>query len=250
MKTVFTVMMFCISVSLLAQQKVEFVIEKGKVKSKNEKVISLNPNEEVTISVSNTANTEFGFLIQDKTSIVKRTQKDFERNQQLKSKDQKIELLKFDGDIKFSFLKGVDGEFTINFSTKPIETPPEASGNKLKETPPEQYSSGYIYYDAVKLLTPDKDSKKVIEFYAVKFPSSKDSIDTTSNKYLGRYLKNNWENFPKSAVVVTQSKVGKTQSSISKGISSLGGLDVTALSDGLAKFLVKRTKRRIEYCIL
>ncbi|MHA4811481.1 hypothetical protein ACX0G9_25500 [Flavitalea flava] len=113
------------------------------------------------------------------------------------------------------------------------------------------YQPGSAVYDALKLTDPTKvteeDFKKIIKFYvaegvpvgspaagidAVKGnPFLKDIINTT---YTGVLIK------PLDAAAESGSDI---LSSLS--LSSIGGLDVTQIADGLAKFLVKRTKEEL-----
>ena len=92
------------------------------------------------------------------------------------------------------------------------------------------YKNSTLYYDALALSEPG---------------ISRNDIDTIIRKYNITELE---ENKFLSKIFHLSSTAGRqalTNISIEQSISSLGGLDVTKYADGLAKFLVKRTKEEL-----
>lgn len=108
------------------------------------------------------------------------------------------------------------------------------------------YQPGSAVYDALKLadgpnLSQD-ELKRIVQFY---YPKG-DINDTTkamdslrSNPFIKSVLP-----VPQKQSVIGKSQDGKSLLS-SLSLSSIGGLDVTNIVDGLAKFLVKRAKEEL-----
>lgn len=110
------------------------------------------------------------------------------------------------------------------------------------------YMPGAAVYDALKLADnknlSEYEYKKIIKFY---FPA--EEIDDTAkanaaarkNPFLKKVIDS------KYTVKQTDKSIAESGNEILSGLSlsSIGGLDVTNLADGLAKFVVKRTKEEL-----
>jgi hypothetical protein len=122
--------------------------------------------------------------------------------------------------------------------------------NKGIQDEPKIYKAGSIIYDALKLadnknLT-EEDLKIIIKFY---FPDSTVANDSDaikavqSNLFLKTIINADYVAQLKRPEEVSAHGAEQILSSLS--FSSIGGLDVTNIADGLAKFLVKRTKEEL-----
>jgi hypothetical protein len=116
--------------------------------------------------------------------------------------------------------------FTLNYNA-PIKAGGDKSDGNNNE---EQYSAGYIYYDAMALLSnkiPDSTKLKIYKSYGYE--------GQPENKYL--------ESFYKLADEGAK-KIASQQVSIvgSPFLTNLGNTDVTKFAAGFARFLAERTK--------
>lgn len=104
-------------------------------------------------------------------------------------------------------------------------------------TPRSEYIPGYLLYDAIYIKENFKPGKsdtviaKILEFYGL----NKSNIH--ENKYL-QHLKVVWGD-------VQAFRLPEEIRSIPAMVSAVGGLDVTNIADGFAKFIVERTKREL-----
>lgn len=111
-----------------------------------------------------------------------------------------------------------------------------------------RYKPGFIFNDAVVLnnlkgvIHKAEDSaviRTILRFYQID-----DSTKLSVNKFLDNELKNAFDEIPE----VQKEDGGEIQNAtdgITSVISSIGGLDVTNIADGFAKFIVKRTKEEL-----
>ncbi|MGC4037200.1 MAG: hypothetical protein QM764_14675 [Chitinophagaceae bacterium] len=108
------------------------------------------------------------------------------------------------------------------------------------------YHAGYPYYDALFLANEKNDpktQKTIIAHYAGNDTLRDSEIDSIlkNNVYLNDY----WTKLKIVRLKNVQQQNGKLPISFSSITSSIGGIDVTNIADGLAKFLVKRTKQEL-----
>lgn len=140
------------------------------------------------------------------------------------------------------FFIEVDGKtFTTLFKLKTIVTTPPItlpSPNPLPivalSTKGKLYKPGYLLYDALYIkenLKEDSVIREILKFYGIK-----SSTDLADNQYLKSVIPD------KFITAHSGDKIGKMTSSI---FSSVGNLDVTNFADGLAKFIVNRTKQEL-----
>ena len=112
---------------------------------------------------------------------------------------------------------------------------------------PDNYKYGSVYYDALYLADTTNKAQtqlKILAYYAgLKQTSGFEEIKLAldSNEFLKNYLKLIEPGLPERIVAGQQNN--NPLSSLS--LSSIGGLDVTNIADGFAKFLVKRTKEEL-----
>jgi len=153
--------------------------------------------------------------------------------------------IKSDRIISFMNEEGIptgDEFFFIQIDDKPVCGPFKISGPGNNDDDERQrsleYNPGYLFYDALELnkLKNNTDSrsiaviKKILSFYEIK-----NTDDLKANPFLATI-------FPD---VFKRGGVQSTGGGVSSIISSVGGLDVTNIADGLAKFLVKRAKQEL-----
>lgn len=96
------------------------------------------------------------------------------------------------------------------------------------------YNPGYLLYDALYLkehLKKDSVIREILKFYGIG-----SSTDLAYNQYLKNIMPNVFES------THSGNKIGDMTSSV---FSSVGNLDVTNFADGLAKFIVDRTKQEL-----
>jgi hypothetical protein len=137
------------------------------------------------------------------------------------------------------FFIEVDGKITTKpFQFKPIaSTPPlpNPSTTVVLSTKGKFYKPGYLLYDALyikeNLNKEDSVIREILKFYEIK-----SSTDLAYNQYLKNVMPNVFIN------THSGDKIGNMTSSI---FSNVGNLDVTNFADGLAKFIVERTKEEL-----
>lgn len=124
--------------------------------------------------------------------------------------------------------------------------PQTANGNAAAEEPEAVYRPGSAVYDALKLadapnLSQD-ELKRIVQFY---YPNLNinDTAKAMAALRQNPYIKMVPVVPAKQELLATTESGGSLLSSLS--LSSIGGLDVTNIVDGLAKFLVKRTKEEL-----
>lgn len=124
--------------------------------------------------------------------------------------------------------------------------PPTTNGNAVAEEPEAVYRPGSAVYDALKLadapnLSQD-ELKRIVQFY---YPNL--NINDTA-KAMAALRQNPYIRMvpvvPAKQELLATTESGRSLLS-SLSLSSIGGLDVTNIVDGLAKFLVKRTKEEL-----
>lgn len=96
------------------------------------------------------------------------------------------------------------------------------------------YNPGYLLYDALYLkehLKKDSVIREILKFYGIG-----SSTDLAYNQYLKNIMPDVFES------THSGNKIGDMTSSV---FSSVGNLDVTNFADGLAKFIVDRTKQEL-----
>jgi hypothetical protein len=137
------------------------------------------------------------------------------------------------------FFIEVDGKIaTKPFQLKPIATSPplpNPSTIMALSTKGKFYKPGYLLYDALyikeNLNKEDSVIREILKFYEIK-----SSTDLAYNQYLKNVMPNVFIN------AHSGDKIGNMTSSI---FSNVGNLDVTNFADGLAKFIVERTKEEL-----
>lgn len=148
--------------------------------------------------------------------------------------------------VKYS---GVNKVFTFKTDLDPFTA--TVAGDKGK--PSAVAPTGIAYYDALLLdsLRKTKDTKSVVSIllaYAELDSNGGAVVGVKNNKHLDEYFKdhlksNNLQSYnPNRAQMGGKPNIG---SILSSGISAVGGLDVTTIADGIAKFLVQRTKEEL-----
>ncbi|MEP7318166.1 MAG: hypothetical protein ABI921_05485 [Panacibacter sp.] len=136
--------------------------------------------------------------------------------------------------------------------TKPDtpETNPNKDIDSKKRKP---YLPGGIYYDAFVLAHPESITQEewdgIIAYYfhapkAGHEEYKKMVADSTKNKFLAQTVDTapKFKSTVKTDTAGAESLLGNLSS---LSLSSIGGLDVTNIADGFAKFLVKRTKEEL-----
>ncbi len=103
------------------------------------------------------------------------------------------------------------------------------------------YRPGYLLYDAIYISEHWKAQKGDTINLILKSYGIKDSNELKANNYLNSVLKG-LHKLPKEVVVEAH---GAGNLTISSMLSSVGNLDVTNFADGLAKFIVDRTKQEL-----
>ncbi len=107
------------------------------------------------------------------------------------------------------------------------------------------YNPGLIYYDALKLIEINNSKNdslqslgaKILNYYGVKNQS-----ELKRNSFLNAEIKGiDLANYGKIESLTKE----LVSTFISTTTSSIGGLDVTTIADGFAKFIVKRTKQEL-----
>jgi hypothetical protein len=144
--------------------------------------------------------------------------------------------------VMTNFLIEVDGKTTtIPFQLLPIAitppvTPPlsNPSTKVALSAEGQSYNPGYLLYDALYLkehLKKDSVIREILKFYKIE-----SSTDLAYNQYLKNIMPDVFES------THSGNKIGDMTSSV---FSSVGNLDVTNFADGLAKFIVDRTKQEL-----
>ena len=141
--------------------------------------------------------------------------------------------------ITDDFKLKLDGKFYGPFHLVPFsqETAQTTKAIILKEETKGNYQAGYVLYDAIYLNSLTKtEAAEILAVLKTSYGIEKPA-DVASNKYLNGA-------FP---YLVSMSGVQGTgnQFSTASLASSIGGLDVTTIADGFAKFVVKRTKKEL-----
>ena len=139
---------------------------------------------------------------------------------------------------KENFLLKIGDQYTNQFHIKPLETGPPNQFTKLS------YQPGYLLYDALyiskiwnkKELVVDT-IKLILDYYKI------DAITIKDNNYLNNTLIDLYNIRNKYSDEIMGSSTEKL--SPAKLLTTIGGLDVTNIADGFAKFIVKRTKQEL-----
>lgn len=144
--------------------------------------------------------------------------------------------------VMTNFLIEVDGKTsTAPFQLLPmVITPPvipnlpNPSTKVALSAEGKSYNPGYLLYDALYLkenMKKDSVIREILKFYGIG-----SSTDLAYNQYLKNVMPNVFES------THSGNKIGDMTSSV---LSSVGNLDVTNFADGLAKFIVDRTKQEL-----
>lgn len=130
---------------------------------------------------------------------------------------------------------------------------PATTPSGSPEPVPAVYHPGSAIHDALYLSgNPEnikrEDFLKIMKYYLGDAATSAENIPghftTDNNKFLAAIITDDYiKALQGDAVAKAQSDLGGIFSDLS--FSSIGGLDVTNIADGLAKFLVKRTKQEL-----
>lgn len=132
-----------------------------------------------------------------------------------------------------SFYIGIETSELFEVSIKKTETQgPDTNA----------YKPGYLIYDALQLkklfLDPGRPSqieiKRILSFYKIT-----DSVSLNNNKFLKSMF---WQEYVEKD---TSGSAQGAKDNLLSAASSIGGLDVTNIADGFAKFVVKRTKQEL-----
>ncbi|MBO9204293.1 MULTISPECIES: hypothetical protein [Niastella] len=130
---------------------------------------------------------------------------------------------------------------------------PEADKDEPTGEPDRKpYRPGSMYYDAIALATPhqltEKEWDDVVNFYfKQKLALHQDLVSRIKNSANNPFLA---ESVNTSDTFLLKIKgLGAAQSGggsiLSQALTSIGGIDVTTIVDGFAKFIVKRTKQEL-----
>jgi|GEM_PF-370931 len=161
--------------------------------------------------------------------------------------------LSFSGSMNIAVIKpnGESAkEYTNVVFTTPGTTSPDKAGGNPSTATSRNHPVGAVYYDALYLSNPanPKNTKRsILAYYA------NTGADTTeeelvaalgNNKFLAGLIdKENKKLLFKQVGGLAVQQGAKLAGAFS--LSGIGGLDVTNVADGLAKFLVKRTKEEL-----
>lgn len=119
-------------------------------------------------------------------------------------------------------------------------TPPAGTGNRTSAGGT-RLDPGKMVYDAIRLGSSDlsiEERNTRLNYYLGKPATDALTVnDTIQNAYLADYIQN--------APVPFSAQGAASPLSFQSILSAAGGLDVTTLADGLAKFLVARTKQEL-----
>lgn len=144
--------------------------------------------------------------------------------------------------VMTNFLIEVDGKTsTAPFQLLPMVITPPVTPNLPNPSTKvalsaegKSYNPGYLLYDALYLkenLEKDSVIREILKFYGIG-----SSTDLAYNQYLKNIMPDVFES------THSGNKIGDMTSSV---FSSVGNLDVTNFADGLAKFIVDRTKQEL-----
>src|SRR5258706_3651857 len=239
-------------VSIAQDQKINFKIENSQIKASIAKRYSL-PFDLVFTKDFDAREIRFlkskndpGFLAKAKFGKTNQIQP-FEETDTF--------IISLDNEKKLSFKMGSDNP-KINFDTFFVKIGTEVLGpicigdakQKKQDKVIYDYKVGYLFYDALKLkelysnymddttgndVETTDQIKRILSLYNIT-----DAAKLDSNKFLNDFFPN-----------LFSTKGGQLNAaflpSLSSITSSIGGLDVTNIADGLAKFLVKRAKQEL-----
>ena len=126
-----------------------------------------------------------------------------------------------------------------------------AADKPTTDSDKDPYKLKSIYYDAYALAHPESiteaDWMNILNYYYNVNLELQDLIklvkDSSKNPYLAAALPTS--GFLPSPPGFDTGVQGDISSLVSQGLSAVGGLDVTNIADGFAKFLVKRTKEEL-----
>jgi hypothetical protein len=111
------------------------------------------------------------------------------------------------------------------------------------------YTPGYVYYDAIALADTRNTTKdiwiKIFRYYFRDSTLSAVEITTLINNNPVLKSTCSYNNYKQPPNTIDATQAGEPTSIATPSFASLGGLDVTSLADGMAKFLVARTKQEL-----
>ena len=105
------------------------------------------------------------------------------------------------------------------------------------------YTPGFMYYDALKLkelkdITDVNDSLYWLKCYILKYYNVRKKVDLENNKFLENIV-----NVHADSISLYSNL--SNQDNILSMVSSVGSFNITTIADGMAKFIVKRTKEEM-----
>lgn len=224
----------------------------GAPHSYNDKIeICLQQNNSVFFKVIAETKEKYSFkLVSDNIIIKECNQDDFNRN----DKGLQFDNLDLDKAYKVTLLiKGETVKFV--FYLKPVQSEAPPTGSQDNATYfRKPYLPKIAYYDALILASPENLTRSewdnIFRFYFNEpYFSHQDIIkrlkDTINNQFLARTIDiPNIDQILKPDVKVPGAQSLATGIS-SLALSSIGGLDVTNIADGFARFIVKRAKTEL-----
>lgn len=224
--------LMCLTITNSFAQKIYFAIENGKIVTEQELVklklpIDLNFNK----ANFNDKNVE---IIDDSNKVIALQKGKFGQNDLTVPEGDSIFTIQIlaDGKINPATKGDVNLKDTKKFKLKiegfdPIVLSFNVSSS-VEKTSEDAYKPGYIYYDAIKLITLDKEYgtiKKILAFYGI----------NSSNYESNSFIKDVFGDIIKK---------GGDQAGGSL-LTNLGNTDVTYFAEGLARFLAERTKEEL-----
>ena len=238
-----------------------------KIKDSSTIVLDLRKNEPIVFILENQNKKTVILNIKGQKGQVKLDTSDFYYSRSI-STDENLILASKKGSTdlheKFTLYCGCDpthtfySEFLVRVVTEKVVISPPVTytndgsagpGDETKSAPENNYKAGSMVYDALTLLEPEKhyynDFVKIMRFYFGDTLTINEAIIKKlikNNPFLNRALDTNLMfRFKKARTAQFEEAPGASSFSF----SSIGGLDITNIADGLAKFLVKRTKQEL-----
>jgi hypothetical protein len=238
-----------------------------KIRDSSTTVLDLRKNEPIVFILENRNKKTIILNIKGQKGQVKLDTSDFYYSRSISTDENLILASKketTDLHEKFTLFCGYDTPYTFyseflvriipeQVVASPLVTPMNdgrtGPGKESESTPENKYKPGSMVYDALTLLEPEKhnynDFIQIMRFYFGDTLTINEAIIKNlikDNPFLNRALDTNLMfRFKQTAKARSEELPGTSSFSF----SSIGGLDVTNIADGLAKFLVKRTKQEL-----
>jgi hypothetical protein len=238
--------------------KISAIVD-GQKSLKKDTVIFRDPDQTLSIEIKDKAGLKYKFRIyRGENILIEKTEKDFAVTPKLiTDKDLKLNTFSLDGKFDVSILPIQENNsaaspfkrsFTIALNPQNV-----AETDKGNPTKP-RYKPGIPYYDAYALVdvahTTTADWVRIFRYYCnnMKLQNNDEVLkEIKGNRFLETSFVIKKENYQtvKKSDREAGAQSGGTEFISGKALTSIGGLDVTNIADGFAKFLVKRTKEEL-----